>query len=501
MSKISLETFLNIAPQFQLGHLPTESSHPLTQDLSSLIQNDLPQAIEILKQIDLDALKTLASHSEEVRELTYHASEVLNRKGRVFLVGCGATGRLACSVEYFWSLQAPPSQKKQVIGLIAGGDVALVHSIESFEDHAELGKAHLEDFNFNRNDLFVGITEGGETPYVLGATQAAAEISRKSPFFLYCNPDETLLSIKRSRSILEDQRITKMNLSVGPMALSGSTRLQAATVQMLATGMALLATLDGRRLDLESHRFAEFLADLKLDFLIPFIEREAELYRSGQGVIYQTENLGLTVLTDTTERSPTFHLPGFENALSKNPTPSPCHLCIPSTSTPQEAWQKMLGRSPRPLEGAKWSEWERQAGLERLMGFDFSSTILKKRQSDVPFQIQLSDRKLVFSFEDLHHEIPVRGFRPLLIHSLLKIILNIHSLGVMGLIQRYDGNLMTWVKPSNNKLIDRAIRTLTQLSPVPLSYEDAAERIFKNLHSPNSPVIDALESLRKENTE
>ena len=41
---------------------------------------------------------------------------------------------------------------------------------------------------------------------------------------------------------------------------------------------------------------------------------------------------------------------------------------------------------------------------------------------------------------------------------LLKLILNTHSTLVMGRLGRYLDNLMTYVKPSNLKLIDRAIR-------------------------------------------
>jgi N-acetylmuramic acid 6-phosphate etherase len=37
-------------------------------------------------------------------------------------------------------------------------------------------------------------------------------------------------------------------------------------------------------------------------------------------------------------------------------------------------------------------------------------------------------------------------------------MLNMHSTLVMGRLGRFEGNLMTWVYPSNGKLIDRAAR-------------------------------------------
>jgi N-acetylmuramic acid 6-phosphate etherase len=52
----------------------------------------------------------------------------------------------------------------------------------------------------------------------------------------------------------------------------------------------------------------------------------------------------------------------------------------------------------------------------------------------------------------------------------------------MGLLERYRGNVMTWVRPSNYKLIDRAARYIIQIlseaDKKPL-YEDVVEKIFE----------------------
>lgn len=50
------------------------------------------------------------------------------------------------------------------------------------------------------------------------------------------------------------------------------------------------------------------------------------------------------------------------------------------------------------------------------------------------------------------------GSIPLLDHLSLKLLLNMHSTLLMGRLGRFEGNLMTWVYPSNGKLIDRAAR-------------------------------------------
>ena len=51
-------------------------------------------------------------------------------------------------------------------------------------------------------------------------------------------------------------------------------------------------------------------------------------------------------------------------------------------------------------------------------------------------------------------------FHPLHEQVFVKVLLNNLSLLVMGLMGRYEGNVMTWVRPSNGKLIDRTLRYL-----------------------------------------
>jgi len=77
--------------------------------------------------------------------------------------------------------------------------------------------------------------------------------------------------------------------------------------------------------------------------------------------------------------------------------------------------------------------------------------------------------------------IPTGPLPMLSIHLVLKMILNAHSTLVMGRLGRFDGNLMTWVKPSNHKLIDRAIRytdILLQKKGIRRSYEQIAGACF-----------------------
>ncbi len=56
-AKNRAQEFLKIAPQFQLGHLVTESFHPLTRNLSQLVKKDVGKALELLQQVDKEGWK------------------------------------------------------------------------------------------------------------------------------------------------------------------------------------------------------------------------------------------------------------------------------------------------------------------------------------------------------------------------------------------------------------------------------------------------------------
>jgi N-acetylmuramic acid 6-phosphate etherase len=89
---------------------------------------------------------------------------------------------------------------------------------------------------------------------------------------------------------------------------------------------------------------------------------------------------------------------------------------------------------------------------------------------------------VAFRLADLVHELPLEGAPPLFQHLLLKQLLNIHSTLVMGRLGRYEGNLMTWVTPSNRKLIDRATRYVKHLladaGRSGATYEEVVHRLF-----------------------
>lgn len=488
------EQFLKKSHLFTLGDLPTEQPHPQTQNLSEWARKDLPKAIEVLRQVDLDAVEKLMEYKASLHQLAQDIEETLSSGHRVFLCGCGATGRLALSLEALWRYIHPGNN--QVVGFMAGGDVALVHALEGFEDEPDFGARQLEELRFAPQDLLVSCTEGGETPFVIGATLRAKQISKRAPYFLYCNPEPLLKQkVNRSAQVIEDSGIHSVSLFVGPMALAGSTRLQATTVLQLAVGLALFFP---KSLEETLEDWTQFIGSQNRQGLIPFIEKESQIYQSQNHVIYSAEEFALTVLTDTTERAPTFSLPSFDNQRFPQPHPSLAYVMIPSVKGALSSWRSLLGRDPRPLD---WPEVKKVAGEDYLLGFDFGKGALSFRNQldpqhkQVIFTIARDEDQFLWQLQGHCDRWSLFSGHPLFSHLQLKLWLNCHSTLVMGRLGRYERNLMIWVKPSNGKLIDRAARyvlwLLKQEGISKVSYDVVVRQIFAVSSEPPSyePVV------------
>jgi N-acetylmuramic acid 6-phosphate etherase len=500
------DEFLALAADYQLGALDTESFHPLTTNLSDLAHDDLPAALRALQSVDIAALERLLPKAPQIAQLAQAVAATFKAGHRVYLCGCGATGRLSLACE--WLARAgllPPSLANRVISLMAGGDAALIRSIENFEDFPEYGARQLDELAFADGDLLIASTEGGETPWVIGAAERAAAVSKNPPWFLYCNPDAQLrAAAERSRRVLDDPRIRKLNLHVGPMALAGSTRLQASTVLMAAVALALEHHAHPQKIAPSLSAFLDFICATDYAALVPLTTVESNIYRQNKRALYRTRTAGLTVLTDTTERAPTFSLAGFENTLAPDQPPCLAYLHLAGTPDSAAAWHALLLREPRTLE---WPGLENLTSRNWLNGYDFSDRILQRRPDDAVVEVEIENNLLQIKvdFEEvispLHLPAPPGGL--LFAHLYLKLLLNAHSTALMARLGRCRGNLMTYVRPSNLKLIDRAARYARHLwkqeTGSDISYETTIRALFaiRPTLAPDQPaVLRLLEKLR-----
>ncbi|HRK08302.1 MAG TPA: SIS domain-containing protein [Pseudobdellovibrionaceae bacterium] len=490
------DQFLKVAGEFRLGALPTEMPHPWTKDLSDLCHQRLDDAARIFTQIEIEVFSQLLEQERPLRALMQSCERALQSGRRIFIVGCGATGRLALALERAWRSQASDAWKERIVAFTAGGDSALVRSQGVFEDHPQLGELHLRQLGFQNDDLLIGVTEGGETPFVLGAVEAAAQSAHEVPWLLFCNPPKTLRKVAaRSARAMDHSRIRWHALDFGPMVIAGSTRLQASSALMAFVGAALFEAGGHGRARWFISDVRDRLTRTDPTLFLPMIELESETYRQNHYALHRGigGEAGLAVLTDTTERAPTFGLAPFENELDFNTPQAPVavsktylELRRPDGSLigdSREAWIELLGRVPRGLDWQTENLPGAARGLKflplnekRLLGFNFSSTVEDARRSrgaGTRLVMEVQSRADVIEFSararrdqsEVMHQVQAEGSASSLVRSLLlKSYLNMQSTLAMGRLDRFAGNWMTYVRPANNKLIDRSLRILRHLA-------------------------------------
>jgi len=389
--------------QFQLHTLLTEQRHPKTMNLSEKVRTDMAGGLQMLFSVDDDVAATLdrlAADPSALEGLAAQVSSALLEKRKIYIYGCGATGRLAKQMESsfwrpFWRrLKAEPSiwAKLQgglgadigdrLIGEMTGGDRALISSLEGFEDLPLIGRLQLQDRTVEKGDIVVCVTEGGETSSVIGTILAALDQwkrlpdyspldSRRRLYFVYNNPDNTLLPFERSRAVLQEPGITKINLTTGPQAITGSTRMQATTIETFVIGHVLQSAVErtlkafvskkelsrmglgsGRTIARRLRAFSDILKSVKeaVPSLAPITELEAKTYGQNRFTTYFARRGLITVFIDSTERSPTFRLYPLDTV---NELRRKCWIQVWTDAPgPKEAWRAFLGRPFRGLNAA-----------------------------------------------------------------------------------------------------------------------------------------------------
>ena len=546
------EEFLKISDQFRLGTLVTESSHRLTARLSEVAKADIAIALDLLFQADGDVVQKFREFAESGRvgEIAATVLKVLKGGGRIFFSGCGSTGRLSILLDSiwrdFWQKRENDDLENRTFSVMAGGDYALIKSVEGFEDFAAFGKKQLADLAISQKDVLFAITEGGETSFVIGTAWAGVEAGAKV-YFVYNNPDEILCRhVQRSRDVILDPRIEKVNLTTGPMSITGSTRMQATSIQLcvMLTVLEMVVrewlAADGGT-DLTSpasglpHQFLAHLETLHANLRSPqllsqlagLVALEENTYRTGHKTNYYAGRFAIDVLTDTTERSPTYCTPSFRKFDDDQSAESWAFLFLPAEST-EAAWRNVLKRSPRCVE---WNETEiaglvadhqvsrvsqtiRKISRSELMRFrigqdgldcrpirsgDCTVAVLAAGESDTFARSQFVSASAtraktgVICFGELDPSkctgwdsetvvasVPVPATGLLLdgvTRVAVKLVMNALSTCAMVRLGRVMGNIMVWVVPGNLKLIDRATRYISELTG--LDYEAANALLFE----------------------
>ncbi len=567
------QDFLKISGQFQLGALTTEFSHPVTANLSEAAKRDIASGLRLLLAVDDDVLRTyrefIASNRATKIKKTILTS--LRSGGKIFFTGCGSTGRLSIQLVSIWrdfwqkqqarglkSSPTPDDFENRAFAVMAGGDFALIKAVEGFEDFTAFGKQQIGDLRVSDKDVVFAITEGGETSFVIGTAWKGVEVGARV-YFVYNNPDDVLCKhVERSREVIQEPRIEKLNLTTGPMSITGSTRMQATTIQLCVLLTVLEMVVRALMRDLEPQgsqalspddvpsTFLRSLtamqttlkSDTVLGDLSKLVSLEESVYRSGHKNNYFAERFGIDVLTDTTERSPTYCTPPFRKFDDTTATESWAFLFVGEEQT-ERAWQRIIKRKPKCVEwedqlvrqlvgddkAARTSEIIRKISYPELMRFkvgldgakyrqlgegDSSVGILSETEKESLLSADGFHRKqleaaqkagsqiglIYFAGEEALAEMRqfLATWNPQCIAVLVpipqtdflldgvtragvKVLLNTLSTCTMVRLGRVMGNYMIWVVPSNLKLIDRSTRYIQRLTG--LAYAEANRLLFE----------------------
>ena len=586
--------FLENEKQFHLGVIPTEQSNPKTKNLSATIMKSTAEGVKTILSADEDIAKVAAGQfkTKEFKAFVDDIKRCIDERRKVVFSSVGASGRMAIQMDGAWRtfwqglVNIIPNHRKEfleiadvVSSFTTGGDRALVRSVENFEDYMTFGARQVDEADMKPGDVLVALSECGLSASINGSAVRGYELGIKT-YYLFCNPEKILRKyLDRARAVFEcideynknkkkgkdnGKYIVKIPLFVGNMAVSGSTRMQVTTVELLAAGAALevaanrwlqenlseqeLSVLNCEFLNLQDYADAfvsmnkQLTSGKALKGLAKMVEFEKDTYEAKGLITYITHDYLLDIMTDTTERQPTFTLPPFKKFADKTSEVSWAYIKDPLYPN-EVAWEQLFRRPIKGLEWTKEDYIEMKASqdiinnppkvsgaevLEYVIGNEDDPSRYSRKVSKLVLidingsatpeivawykkELVKYSGGLVLRFGQIptakidkdEIRVPVelpRTCTDIMYHLLVKVCFNAISTGTMAKMGRVWGNWMIQVLPTNKKLIDRSSRIIANLGKIP--YEQAVEEFFKSYYArkpedeyKNSYVVETLERL------
>ncbi len=205
-----------------------DKKYSITESSSHFNNLEEMSVFELLSNINKEDAKVHIAVEKSIPQIHKLVEQIVIRMkkgGRIFYLGAGTSGRLGV----LDASEIPPTfgvTENVVIGLIAGGDIALRKAVEAAEDDPDIAWNELLRYNVNNLDTIIGIAASGTTPYVIGGIKHA----RKNGLLtgcITCNPESEIA--KETEFPIE--------VIVGPEFITGSTRLKSGTAQKMILNM------------------------------------------------------------------------------------------------------------------------------------------------------------------------------------------------------------------------------------------------------------------------
>ncbi len=204
--------------------MQTEHINPQHADLDlqsddailTLLLNSQQQAIDAVSAVQGVVASAVAAAAKRLSN---------DERGRLVLVGAGASGRIAVQDgAELWPTYGWPAAR--LLLQIAGGDGALMKSIEGVEDDPEDAQQQVKHFNINQHDVVLGLAASGRSPWTCAWLQAAREAGALTIGFSN-NADTPLLTAAEHPVLLDS----------GAEVLAGSTRMASGTAQKIVLNL------------------------------------------------------------------------------------------------------------------------------------------------------------------------------------------------------------------------------------------------------------------------
>lgn len=173
------------------------------------------------KTVPLAIEKKIAAIEKLVVEIVTR----MKKGGRLIYIGAGTSGRLGI-VD---ASECPPTfgvPHNMVIGIIAGGDIAIRKAVEFAEDSTTQCWEDLQKHQVTNLDTVIGIAASGTTPYVISGLEKCNEHDILTAC-ITCNENSPLSKVSKH----------PIEIVVGPEFVTGSSRMKAGTAQKLVLNM------------------------------------------------------------------------------------------------------------------------------------------------------------------------------------------------------------------------------------------------------------------------
>ncbi len=181
------------------------------------------------KLVDLflyEEQKTINTLKKEKANIIKVLTQVIHKvqnNGRVIYLGAGTSGRLGVLDA---SECKPTFSTNLFLALIAGGNAAMFKAQEDIEDNTKQAIKDLTKVKITKNDVLIGISASGTTPYVLSGVKFAKK-----------KKITTIGITTKSNSILAKLTDYRINPNISSEIISGSSRLKSGTAQKIILNM------------------------------------------------------------------------------------------------------------------------------------------------------------------------------------------------------------------------------------------------------------------------